>query len=112
MVVDERYKIRICWFIAKHAAVMSKIEYCLDRNQGNVFEWSDMSTLWLSALILYKAGISSSNSNVIGSRYKIPEQIAILAVINTFAGVFLIGLYTYLYEFMDVYTRPSHSQTK
>jgi hypothetical protein len=95
-VVDERHQIRIYWFIAKYAAVMSNIKYWLARNKGNVFEWSDMSTFWLNVLIWYKSGISSSNSNVIGSRNEIAEQIAILAVVHKIAGVFLIGLNIYL----------------
>jgi hypothetical protein len=45
-------------------------------------------------LIWYKAGISSSNSNVIGSRNDIAEKLAYLAVISNIAGVSLIGLHT------------------
>ena len=38
------YKIGICCFSAKHAALRSKSKDWLARNQNNVFEWSDMST--------------------------------------------------------------------
>jgi hypothetical protein len=38
------YKIGICCFSAKHAAVRTKSKDCLARNQNNVFEWRDMST--------------------------------------------------------------------
>ena len=38
------YKIGICCFSAKHAALKRKSKDWLDRNQDNVSEWSDMST--------------------------------------------------------------------
>jgi hypothetical protein len=38
------YKIDMCCFSAKHAALRSKSKYWLARNQNNVSEWSDMST--------------------------------------------------------------------
>ena len=38
------YKIGICCFSAKHAALRRKSKDWLARNQNNVFEWSDMST--------------------------------------------------------------------
>ena len=38
------YKIGICCFFAKHAALRRKSKYWLARNQNNVSEWSDMST--------------------------------------------------------------------
>jgi hypothetical protein len=38
------YKIGICCFFAKHAALMWKSKDWLARNQNNVSEWSDMST--------------------------------------------------------------------
>ena len=38
------YKISICCFSAKHAALKRKNKDWLARNQKNVFEWSDMST--------------------------------------------------------------------
>jgi hypothetical protein len=44
---------------------------------------------------LVRSGISSSNSNVIGSGNEIAEKLAYLAVINKIAGVFLIGLHTF-----------------
>ena len=37
------YKIGICCFSAKHAALRRKSKDWLARNQNNVFEWSDMS---------------------------------------------------------------------
>jgi hypothetical protein len=38
------YKIGICWFSAKHAALGRKSKDWLARNQKNVSEWRDMST--------------------------------------------------------------------
>jgi outer membrane protease len=38
------YKIGICCFSSKHAALRSKSKDWLARNQNNVSEWSDMST--------------------------------------------------------------------
>ena len=38
------YKIGICFFFAKHAALRRKIKDWLARNQNNVSEWSDMSS--------------------------------------------------------------------
>ena len=38
------YKIGICCFSAKHAAIRRKSKYWLVQNQDNVSEWSDMST--------------------------------------------------------------------
>ena len=38
------YKIGICCFSAKHAALRRKSKDWLARNQDNVSEWSDMST--------------------------------------------------------------------
>ena len=38
------YKIGICCFSAKHAALRKKSKDWLARNQNNVPEWSDMST--------------------------------------------------------------------
>ena len=37
------YKIGICCFSAKHAALRRKSKNWLTRNQNNVFEWDDMS---------------------------------------------------------------------
>ena len=37
------YKIGICCFSAKHAALRSKSKDWLARNQNNVSEWDDMS---------------------------------------------------------------------
>jgi hypothetical protein len=38
------YKIGICYFSAKHAALRRKSKDSSARNQNNVSEWSDMST--------------------------------------------------------------------
>ena len=38
------YKIGICCFSVKHAALRKKSNDLLARNQNNVSEWSDMST--------------------------------------------------------------------
>ena len=38
------YKIRICCFCAKHAALRKKSKELLARNQNNVSEWSDISS--------------------------------------------------------------------
>jgi hypothetical protein len=38
------YKIGICCFSAKHAALRRKSKDWLARNQNNVSEWSDVST--------------------------------------------------------------------
>jgi hypothetical protein len=38
------FKIGICCFSVKHAAIKRKSKDCLVRNQSNVSEWSDMST--------------------------------------------------------------------
>ena len=38
------YKIGICCFSAKHAALRRKSKDLLARNQNNVSEWSDIST--------------------------------------------------------------------
>jgi hypothetical protein len=40
----KNYKIGICYFSAKHAALRRKSKNWLARNQYNVSEWSDMST--------------------------------------------------------------------
>ena len=42
------YKIGMCCFSAKHAALMSKNKDWLARNQNNVSEWSDMSVVSVS----------------------------------------------------------------
>ena len=40
---NQRYKIGICCFSAKHAALRSKSKDWSTRNQNNVSEWSNMS---------------------------------------------------------------------
>ena len=42
------YKIGICCFSAKHAALRRKSKERFARNQDNVSEWGDMSTRGLS----------------------------------------------------------------
>ena len=37
------YKIGICCFSAKHAALRRKSKYRLARHQDNVFEWGDIT---------------------------------------------------------------------
>ena len=39
------YKIGMCCFSAKHAALRRKCKDCLARDHNNVSEWSDMSSL-------------------------------------------------------------------
>ena len=52
------YKIGICCFSAKRAALRWKSKDWLARNQDNVSEWSDMSIRWLllqwASTIIYK----------------------------------------------------------
>ena len=43
----KEYKIGICCFSAKNAALRRKSKDWLTRNQNNVSEWSDISTQWL-----------------------------------------------------------------
>ena len=40
----KHYKIGICCFSTKHAALKRKSKDWLVQNQNNVYEWSDMST--------------------------------------------------------------------
>ena len=42
-VQTKNYKIGICYFSAKHAALRRKSKDWLDRNQDNVYEWGDIS---------------------------------------------------------------------
>ena len=63
------FKIGLCCFSAKHAALKGKSKDWLARNQNNVFDWSDMSTrrlvfqlastikIKLNVLVWYKAGL-------------------------------------------------------
>jgi hypothetical protein len=43
----KEYKIGICCFFAKNASLRRKSKDWLARNQNNVSEWGDTSTLWL-----------------------------------------------------------------
>jgi hypothetical protein len=72
----EDYKIDICCFSAKHAALRWKSKDWLVRKQNNVSEWSDMSTrgllfqwtstikIQLSVLVYYKAGLIIMSLNI------------------------------------------------
>ena len=52
------YKIGICCFSAKNAALRRKSKYWLARNQNNVSEWSDISTQWLLLAHIAKGNMS------------------------------------------------------
>ena len=54
----KEYKIGICCFSAKNAALRRKSKDWLDRNQNNVSEWSDISTRWLLLAHLAKSNVS------------------------------------------------------
>jgi hypothetical protein len=54
----KEYKIGICCFSAKNAALRKKSKDCLARNQNNVSEWSDISTQWLLLAHLAKGNVS------------------------------------------------------
>ena len=51
------YRIDMCCFSTKHAAVRRKNKDWLARNQNNVSEWSDMSTL---KLLFQRVGLEQS----------------------------------------------------
>jgi hypothetical protein len=51
------YRIDMCCFSAKHAAVRRKNKDWLARNQNNVSEWSDVSTL---KLLFQRVGLEQS----------------------------------------------------
>jgi hypothetical protein len=54
----KEYKIGICCFSAKNAALRRKSKNWLARNQNNVSEWSDISTQWLLLAHLAKGNVS------------------------------------------------------
>jgi hypothetical protein len=54
----KEYKIGICCFSAKNAALRRKSKDWLSRNQNNVSEWSDISTQWLLLANLAKGNVS------------------------------------------------------
>jgi len=54
----KEYKIGICCFSAKNAALKRKSKDWLARNQNNVSEWSDISTRWLLLAHLAKGNVS------------------------------------------------------
>jgi hypothetical protein len=56
----KEYKIGICCFSAKNAALRRKSKDWLARNQNNVSEWSDISTQWLLLDCLWQCELLSS----------------------------------------------------
>jgi hypothetical protein len=54
----KEYKIGICCFSAKNAALRRKSKDWLARNQNNVSEWRDISTQWLLLAHLAKGNVS------------------------------------------------------
>jgi hypothetical protein len=54
----KEYKIGICCFSAKNAALRRKSKDWFTRNQNNVSEWSDISTQWLLLAHLAKGNVS------------------------------------------------------
>ena len=52
------YKIGICCFSSKNAALRGNSRDWLSRNQNNVSEWSDISTQWLLLAHLAKDNVS------------------------------------------------------
>ena len=60
------YKIGICCFSAKHAALRRKSKDWLVRNQNNVTEWSDMSIRRL--LFQWASTIKNNSLNLISSK--------------------------------------------
>ena len=76
------YKIGICCFLAKHAAILRKSEDLLARNQNNVSEWGDMFTreCCLSVLALHKSN-SACWSSTNRPHYHLIENQRVLAMI-------------------------------
>jgi hypothetical protein len=54
----KEYKIGMCCFSAKNAALRRKSKDWLARNQNNVSKWSDISTQWLLLAHLSKGNVS------------------------------------------------------
>jgi hypothetical protein len=54
----KEYKIGMCCFSAKNAALRRKSKDWLARNQNNVSKWSDISTQWLLLAQLGKGNVS------------------------------------------------------
>ena len=71
------YKIGICCFSAKHAALRRKSKDWLALNQDNVFEWGNMSICWL--LFQWASTIKIQLSMLV---YYIADLIIILLKIN------------------------------
>ena len=61
----KEYKIGICCFSAKNAALKRKSKDWLARNQNNVSEWSDISTQWLLLAHLTKGNVSFYHHSVV-----------------------------------------------
>ena len=80
---NQSYKIDICCFSAKHAAIRRKSKDWLAWNQNNVSEWSDMSTrvfqrastikIQLSVLVQYKADLIIISRKLSCSHHDIAE---------------------------------------
>jgi hypothetical protein len=61
----KEYKIDICCFSAKNAALRRKSKDWLARNQNNVSEWRDISTQWLLLAHLAKGNVSFYHHSVV-----------------------------------------------
>ena len=68
------YKIDICYFTAKHAALRRKIKDLLARIQNNVSEWSDLlsADCCFSELALYNSACWSSTKRISSSSHRKP----------------------------------------
>ena len=63
------YKVVICCFSTKHAALRSKSKDWLARYQNNVSEWSNMSTqgrLFQLAIIIISSNVTCSRRDIVG----------------------------------------------
>ena len=92
------YKIGICCFSAKHAALRRKSKYWLVRNQDKVSEWSDMSIsgllfqwastikIQLRVLFKYKADLVIISSKIKLFSPKIAYLVLNIDIANTIAG--------------------------
>ena len=74
----KEYKIGICCFSAKNAALRRKSKDWLARNQNNVSEWSDMST---RGLLFHKNLTKCVGLVQSGSHPHLNENIIVLAII-------------------------------
>ena len=89
------YKIGMCWFSAKHTTLRSMNKDWLVRNQDNVSEWSDMSTLcpsYYTLLIHNRCGTPYPlHENALGS--------SVECVLGTIATTFKITISSYVVYF-------------